>query len=299
MVFLGGMLIGLTGCGASLTNDQTNTLAANGQPSNAQLPSITPSNTQTPNVPTANTQSPNAQAPRAVTTAAAQTPPKATAATSVTSSFESASGTAPAKAEAVNASPPVPSLVTSTAAIGSYKIGAQDVLDVSVFKVPELTKTVQVADTGTVNLPLVGEIKAAGRTPQDVERELTQKLGAKYLQSPQVTVSIKEYNSQRVTVDGAVKKPGVFPYRNSVSLLQIIAMADGLDANSDSTVVIFRHEKGERQAARFDVSAIRSGEAKDPPIEPGDVIVVGSSAVKEAFNNVLKALPLAGMFIGL
>jgi polysaccharide export outer membrane protein len=185
-------------------------------------------------------------------------------------------------------------------ALGSgYKIGPQDVLEVSVFKVPELTRTVQVADTGTVNLPLVGEITVAGRSPKDVEQELTKKLGAKYLQSPQVSVSMKEYNSQRVTVDGAVKKPGIIPYRNSLSLLQVIAMADGLDANSDSTVVIFRDEKGERQAARFDIGDIRSGAAKDPAIQPGDTVVVGSSAAKEAFNNVLKVLPLAGLFVGL
>jgi polysaccharide export outer membrane protein len=180
-----------------------------------------------------------------------------------------------------------------------YKIGPGDVLDVSVFKVPELGRTVTVADTGTVNLPLVGEIVAVGRTPQDVEREVTRKLGAKYLQSPQVTVSIKEYNSQRVTVDGAVKRPGVFPYRSSVSLLQVIAMADGLDANSDAAVVVFRQTAGERQAARFDIDAIRNGEAPDPAIKPGDVVVVGSSAAKEAFNNVLKVLPLAGLFVGL
>ncbi len=180
-----------------------------------------------------------------------------------------------------------------------YKIGPGDVLDVSVFKVPELGRTVTVADTGTVNLPLTGEIVAVGRTPQDVEREVTRKLGAKYLQSPQVTVSIKEYNSQRVTVDGAVKRPGVFPYRSSVSLLQVIAMADGLDANSDAAVVVFRQTAGERQAARFDIDAIRNGEAPDPAVKPGDVVVVGSSAAKEAFNNVLKVLPLAGLFVGL
>lgn len=180
-----------------------------------------------------------------------------------------------------------------------YKIGPGDVLDVSVFKVPELARTVTVADTGTVNLPLAGEIVAIGRTPQDVEREVTKKLGAKYLQSPQVTVTIKEYNSQRVTVDGAVKRPGVFPYRSAVSLLQVIAMADGLDANSDAAVVVFRQTAGERRAARFDIDAIRNGEAPDPAIRPGDVVVVGSSAVKQAFNNVLKVLPLAGLFVGL
>ena len=100
-------------------------------------------------------------------------------------------------------------------------------MDVSVFKVPELSKSVQVADTGTINLPLVGEVPAAGKTAQEVEQDLTKKLGAKYLQNPQVTVFVKEYNSQRVTIEGAVKKPGVYPVRGKTSLLQFIAMAEG------------------------------------------------------------------------
>jgi polysaccharide export outer membrane protein len=95
----------------------------------------------------------------------------------------------------------------------AYKIGPLDVLDISVFKVAELSKSVQVADGGTINLPLVGEVPAAGKTAQEVETDLTAKLGAKYLQSPQVTVFVKEYNSQRVTVDGAVKKPGFARHR--------------------------------------------------------------------------------------
>lgn len=70
----------------------------------------------------------------------------------------------------------------------AYEIGPQDVLDISVFKVPELSKSVQVADTGTINLPLLGEVVADGRTARQLERELTAQLGAKYLQNPQVTV---------------------------------------------------------------------------------------------------------------
>src|SRR5262249_50768849 len=80
----------------------------------------------------------------------------------------------------------------------AYKIGPQDVLDISVFKAPELARTVQVADSGSVNLPLVGEVHAAGKTAQEIERDLAKRLGAKYMQSPQVTVYVKEYNSQRV-----------------------------------------------------------------------------------------------------
>jgi polysaccharide export outer membrane protein len=178
----------------------------------------------------------------------------------------------------------------------AYKIGALDVLDISVFKVPELSKSVQVADTGTINLPLVGEIQAAGKTAQQLERDLASKLGAKYLQSPQVTVYVKEHNSQRATIEGAVRKPGVYPIRGKTSLLQFVAIAQGLDPSSDSTAVVFREINGRRSAGKFDIDAIRGGRANDPAIQQGDVIVVGTSAIKAAFNNILKVLPVASVF---
>jgi polysaccharide export outer membrane protein len=177
-----------------------------------------------------------------------------------------------------------------------YKIGPLDILEISVFKVPELSKSVQVADTGTVNLPLVGAMPAAGKTAEELERELESKLGAKYLQSPQVTVYVKEFNSQRATVEGAVKKPGVYQIKGKTSLLQFIAMAEGLHESSDSTAVVFRQVKGQRSAGKFDIAAIRAGRANDPAIQQGDVIVVGESAIKAAFNNVVKALPAIGAF---
>ena len=187
-------------------------------------------------------------------------------------------------------------LAGATPGAGAYKIGPQDVLEISVFKAPELSKAVQVADSGTINLALVGDIGAAGRTAQEIERDLAQRLGAKYLRNPQVTVFVKEYNSQRITVEGSVKKPGVFPYRGRATLLQAIAMAEGLDAISDSNVLVFRRSAGKRTAARFDIAQIRSGKADDPPILSGDVIVVETSALKETFQGLLKVVPLAGIF---
>ena len=162
------------------------------------------------------------------------------------------------------------------------------------FQVPELTKSVQVTDTGTINLPLVGEIPVAGKTAQEVERDLTARLGAKYLKNPQVTVYVKEYNSQRVTITGAVKKPGVYPIKGRTSLMQVVAMAGGLGDVSDSTVLVLRQSDGKRSAAKFDVSAIQNGEAEDPTLQAGDNIVAGTSAIKQGFNTILKALPLAG-----
>jgi polysaccharide export outer membrane protein len=196
-------------------------------------------------------------------------------------------------------------LVTSSAAAlvasatpGSegYKIGPQDVLEVSVFKVAELSKAVQVSDGGTINMPLIGDVPAAGRTSRDIERDVAFRLGEKYLQNPQVSVFVKEFNSQRITVEGAVKKPGVFPYRGQVTLLQAIAMAEGLDTMSDSEVVVFRMMNGKRAAARFDLSKVRDGGLQDPVIASGDVVVVPTSTVKETFGAIVKALPLAGVF---
>lgn len=179
----------------------------------------------------------------------------------------------------------------------AYLIGPLDVLEVTVFKAPELTRSVQVADTGTVSLPLVGDVRAAGRTPHEVERELRAKLGAKYLQNPQVSVMVKEFNSQRVTLEGAVKKPGVYPVRGRLTLLQLVASAEGMTDTSDATVVVFRHgADGKRVAARFNVDDIRSGASEDPPLNAGDVVVAPASGMKESLNAVLKVLPIAGVF---
>ncbi|HEX6002328.1 MAG TPA: polysaccharide biosynthesis/export family protein [Hyphomicrobiaceae bacterium] len=211
------------------------------------------------------------------------------------------SGEAPSGLHATGDSKPLTraaDTLTSVATPGNsgYKIGPLDVIEFSVFKVPELTRTIQVGETGVVNLPLVGEVRAAGRTARELEHRLARQLGAKYLQSPQVTIIVKEYNSQRVTIEGAVKRPGVYPIRSKTSLLQVIATAEGLDSASDTTVVVFRHIDGKRLAARFDISQIRSGATKDPAIQSGDVIVAPTSAMKGAFDTILKSLPIATVF---
>jgi polysaccharide export outer membrane protein len=185
----------------------------------------------------------------------------------------------------------------TTAGSAAYKIGPQDVLEVTVFKVGELSKTAQVSEAGTISFPLVGDLRAAGRTPREVEKELAARLGAKYLQNPQVTVYVKEFNSQRVTVEGAVKRPGVFPLQGSLSLLQAIALAQGLEGVSDNTVLVFRETNGTRSAARFDISDIRSGTTDDPQLQAGDVVVAGTSTIKEGLGNILKLVPLASFAV--
>lgn len=177
----------------------------------------------------------------------------------------------------------------------AYKIGPQDVLEISVFKVAELSKSAQVSEAGTINYPLIGEVAASGKTARELEKDLTAQLGAKYLQKPQVTVFIKEFNSQRVTVEGAVKKPGVFPIQGGMSLLQAVASAQGLDGVSDDTVVVVRTVNGKRSAARFDVTNIRDGSTQDPQLQAGDIVIAGTSTFKEGLN-FLKSIPLTSAF---
>jgi polysaccharide export outer membrane protein len=193
-------------------------------------------------------------------------------------------------------SAPAEGTETKNARRAAATIGPQDVLDITVFQVPELTKTLQVSDTGTINFPLLGEMTAAGKTPEELERELTSKLAADYLQNPVVTVLVKESNSQRVTISGAIDKPGIYPIKGPTSLMQIVALAGGFKDESDSTVLILRQKGGGRMAARYDVSEIENGRGQDPLLQANDVLVAGTSAIKKTYGAILKALPVAGLF---
>ena len=191
----------------------------------------------------------------------------------------------------------------STSATGAYqgaseyRIGPQDLLTISVFGVPELNQDVRVNTSGDISLPLVGGVQAGGRTVQELEHDIAAKLSTAYLQSPQVTVFIKEYTSQRVTVEGAVKKPGIFPLTGRTSLLQVIATAGGIDDLGDArALVVFRMVKGQKMAAVFDLEAIRHGAAEDPQIYGDDIVVVDVSGSKSAYRRFFQALPILGIF---
>ena len=263
----------LSGCAVSSINDTVGNQIASNPPS-AEMDatgSVTPAPAE------ANASPDRSQSPKAKSASATKTDMAAsTQQTSIQASVAAISA-------------------VSTPGNVAYKIGPQDVLEVSVFKVAELSKSAQVSEAGTINYPLVGEVTAAGKTARELEKDLTNLLGAKYLQKPQVTVFVKEFNSQRVTVEGAVKKPGVFPMQGSMSLLQAVASAQGLDSVSDETVVVVRTTNGKRAAARFDIANIRDGSTQDPQLQPGDIVIAGTSALKEGLN-FLKGIPLTSAF---
>jgi polysaccharide export outer membrane protein len=178
-----------------------------------------------------------------------------------------------------------------------YRVGPQDLLEISVFQVPELSRTVRVNTGGEISLPLIGVVQAGGRTVQDVEHEIATKLSAGYMQDPQVSVFVKEFTSQRVTLEGALKKPGIYPLTGKTSLLQTIAMAGGLDEMADlQGVIVFRMIDGKKKAARFDLKQIRNGSAEDPAIYGDDIVVVEESNSKSMFSKILKSIPALGVF---
>jgi len=181
--------------------------------------------------------------------------------------------------------------------VSEYHIGAQDLLEISVFQVADLNCTVRVNSGGQISLPLIGEVQAGGKTVQEVEKDIAAKLAAGYLQNPQVSVFVKEFTSQRVTVEGAVMKPGIFPLTGRTTLLQAIAMAEGAGPLANlQGIVIFRTVDGKKMAARFDLKAIRAGRAPDPEVYGDDIVSVDQSGSKTAFRRIIEALPLVSVF---
>jgi polysaccharide biosynthesis/export protein len=186
---------------------------------------------------------------------------------------------------------------SSTPDKSDYKIAALDVVEVSVFGVADLTRTAQVSSSGMITLPLIKSVKAAGKTTGQLEQEIASKLQTTYLQSPQVSVLVKEFNSQKITVDGAVKKPGIFPISGSVSMLQAVALAEGLNEVADPTgILLFRTIGDKRMAARFDLRLIRGGKVQDPMLKAGDIVMVDENSRKTTLREVKDALPLSGLF---
>lgn len=179
-----------------------------------------------------------------------------------------------------------------------YRIGVGDKLDVRVFQVEDLSFEELVVDTsGNIQLPLIGAVRGAGRTAGEMSSDIAERLAARYLRDPQVTVTIKEAASQKITVDGAVTKPGVYEMRGSTSLLQAVAMAEGPTRVADLTkVAVFRSVDGRRSVAVFDLSAIRQGRASDPQVLGDDVIVVDTSRLNSALREVVAAIPAFAAF---
>ena len=186
----------------------------------------------------------------------------------------------------------------SDSALGAdYRIAPLDTLKVDVFQVEDLSGEYQVDLTGHIALPLIGNVEAIDKTPAELQELLREKLAAAYLKNPDVTVGVAEAGGSMLTVEGAVRDPGVFPVHGKTTLIQAVAMAKGLnETGNPKRVAIFRQIDGTRMAAAFDLTTIRSGEERDPLVYRGDIIVVDGSKARRNFLDIVRSMPILAVF---
>ena len=159
--------------------------------------------------------------------------------------------------------------------VSDYTIGAKDLLAINVFEVPELNITVRVSENGDITLPLLGTIKAGGLTRFQLEKRMAGLLERSYLKNAQVTVFIKEYQSKKVSVIGAVKNPGNYDLIGKQSLLQLISLAGGLTEGAAGRIIVIRQYKNGKSASlKIDLDdLLMNGNADlNIPLNPGDIV---------------------------
>jgi len=182
---------------------------------------------------------------------------------------------------------------------GEQPIAANDVLDIDVFQVESLNRTVQVDAEGNISLPLIGSVPASGSTVRQLERTIETAYGTNYLQSPDVTIFVKESMGQRITVDGEVSRAGIYPVTSNSTLIDLIAQANGLRSIADQRqIYVYRDHAGQKLVANYDLHAIRSGRRPNPRVYGGDLIVVFASGTKVAMANLREVLGLASRVAG-
>lgn len=158
----------------------------------------------------------------------------------------------------------------------SYVIGEEDVLSVSVWKEPEITRTVPVRPDGKISLPLIHDIQAAGLTPSQLAMAITEKL-RKYLAEPQVTVIVTEIRSRRVYIVGEVNRAGAFPMLPGMSVLQALSSAGGFTQFANlKGIYVLRNEKGKQIRFLFNYKEVIKGQrpGQNITLKSGDTIVV-------------------------
>ena len=206
-----------------------------------------------------------------------------------------------APALAVTADLPPPDALSQQQSAGEYRIGPLDMLEINVSQVQEMSKPYQVDPGGKILLPLVGQLQAAGRTPGELSQDIATALKKKYMKDPQVLVSLKEAQGQKITIDGAVLQPGIYPLAGPTTLMQAVSMAKGADPKFANVkrVAIFRTVNGERRSAFYDLSQIRAGKAPDPAVYGTDIVIVDESGSKSFFNNFSGGLSSGLGFLGM
>jgi polysaccharide export outer membrane protein len=177
------------------------------------------------------------------------------------------------KATVIPAAAPAPA---STVTDPNYVIGAQDMLDISVWKEPELTRVVPVRPDGKISMPLLNDVQAAGLTPTQLAGQITASL-KKFVTDPQVTVIVTEINSQRVYILGQVARPGAYPLLPQMTFLQALSSAGGFTTfANEKKLYLLRQVNGKQEIHPFNYKDVIAGKNSEQNIvlKAGDQIVV-------------------------
>lgn len=159
-----------------------------------------------------------------------------------------------------------------------YRIGVGDKIEINVFGHDDLVKVVEVRSDGTINYPLIGDIRVAGKTAAEIDVEITRVLGKDYLVDPQVSVDVREYQSQWVTIIGEVRNPGKFVLKRNMRVIDVLAEAGGPTKEAGSQIVITRQSsEGPPRQIAVDRNRLLSQENQGAniPLQHGDIIAVG------------------------
>src|SRR5271154_5259552 len=173
---------------------------------------------------------------------------------------------------AIATDPPKPAATTDA----NYTIGAQDVLDISVWKEPEVSRVVPVRPDGKISLPLLNDVQAAGLTPAALAAQITESL-KKFVTNPQVTVIVKTINSQRIYILGEVTRPGAFPMIPGMTVLQAVSSGGGFTQFARTkNIYVLRMENGKQVKYPFNYKEVIGGKKPEQDIllKAGDTIVV-------------------------
>jgi polysaccharide export outer membrane protein len=170
-----------------------------------------------------------------------------------------------------------------------YTVGPNDLIEVEIFEMENLKRTVRVNAAGAISLPLIGQVVVGGMTSQQIEERIASRYSEKYLQNPQVSIFIKEFTSERITIEGAVGHPGIFPLTGRLTLLRALAMAGGFGpiANTSQVMVYRTNDQQKRESAVYDVEQIRAGKSIDPAIQGDDLIVVQRDSTRVMLKDSL------------
>jgi len=160
--------------------------------------------------------------------------------------------------------------------VREYLIGPRDLLEIKVFELPEFDHTVRVSEEGSITLPLLGSVQVGGLTKDKAEKKLAELLD-KYVKNAQVSVFIKEYQSSRVAVIGAVEKPGMYELVGRQNLLQMISQAGGFKENAANEIYVLREgQDGNTASISIDLEdlLLNGNQKLNIPLQPNDVINV-------------------------